>query len=95
MSDLPQRGGSVVGVESDVDFVGGPASAFLSGADGFADFAGGGGAAVVTSPVVLVGDVAFGVVLPRCRMCQTKAVSWIIVVLRDGVRRCVGPAGFH
>ena len=40
-SDLPRRGGSAVGVESDVDFVGGPASAFLSGADGCADFAGG------------------------------------------------------
>ena len=37
------RGGCVVDVESDVDFVGGPASAFLSGADGCADFAGGGG----------------------------------------------------
>ena len=51
--------GSAVRVESDVDFVGGPACVFQSGVDGCADFTGGGGgvAAVVTSPVVLVGDV--------------------------------------
>ena len=62
-SDLPQRRGSAVGVESGVGFVGGLTSAFLSGADGCADFAGG-VAIVVTFPAVLAGDVAVGVALP-------------------------------
>ena len=39
-SDLPQRGESAVSVDTAVSLVGGPASAFLSGADGCADFAG-------------------------------------------------------
>ena len=43
--------------------VGGPASAFLSGADGYADFAGK-VAISVTSPTVLAGDVAVGVASP-------------------------------
>ena len=62
-SDLPQRGESAVSVDSDVRFVGGPASAFLSGADGCADFAGE-VAVVVMSPVVLAGDVTVRVALP-------------------------------
>ena len=61
-SDLPRRGESVVGVESGVGFVGGTASALLSGADGCADFAGE-VAIVVTSPIILAGDVAVGVAL--------------------------------
>ena len=43
-SDLPRREGSAVGVESDVDFVEGPASVFQSGVDGCArTLLGGGG----------------------------------------------------
>ena len=42
-SDLPKRGVSAVSVDSAVRLVGGPASAFLSGTDGCADFLGGGG----------------------------------------------------
>ena len=52
----------MVSVESGVGFVGGTASAFLSGADGCADFAEE-VAIVVTSPTVLAGDVAVGVAL--------------------------------
>ena len=62
-SDLPQWGESAVSVDSAVSFVGGPASAFLSGADGCADFSSE-VAVVVTSPAVLAGDVAVRVVLP-------------------------------
>ena len=61
-SDLPQRAESAVSVDCAVSLVGGPASAFLSGADGCVDFAGE-GAVVVTSPAVLTGDVAVGVTL--------------------------------
>ena len=43
-------------------FVGGPASAFLGGAEGCTDFAGE-VAVVVMSPAILAGDVAFGVAL--------------------------------
>ena len=42
-SDIPWRGGGVIGVDDTINLVGGPATAFLSGADGYADFAGGGG----------------------------------------------------
>ena len=41
--DLPRREGSAVDVESDVDFVRGPASVFQSGVYGCTDFTGGGG----------------------------------------------------
>ena len=62
-NDLPQRGESAVSVDSAVSLVGGLASAFLSGADGCADFAGE-VAVVVTSPAVFAGDVAVGVTSP-------------------------------
>ena len=42
-SDIPRRGGGVIGVDGTINLVGGPATAFLSGADGYADFDGGGG----------------------------------------------------
>ena len=61
--DLPQRGESSVSVDCAVSLVGGPASAFLSGADGCADFAG--EVAVVVTPLaILAGDVAVGVTSP-------------------------------
>ena len=65
-SDLPQRGESVVSVDSAVSLVGGSASAFLSGADGCADFAGGGGGGCHCgdAPAVLAGGVAVGVTSP-------------------------------
>ena len=64
-SDLPRRGGSVVGVESDVDFVVG----------------GGGGAAVVTSPVVLVGDVAVVVALPTVAGVASQPILLRLLLL--------------
>ena len=50
-SDLPQWGESAVSVDSAVRFVGGPASALLSGADGCTDFVGE-VAVAVTSPAI-------------------------------------------
>ena len=45
-----------------------------SAVDEFADFAGGGGATVATSPVVLVGDMAVGVMLPTVAGVASPAV---------------------
>ena len=51
MSGLPLRRGDVVGVDGALSLVGGLATAFLSDADGCADFSGGGGGvAVVVGP---------------------------------------------
>ena len=54
---------SAISVDRVVSLVGGPASAFLSGADGCTDFTGE-VAVVVTSPAFLAGDVAVGVTSP-------------------------------
>ena len=68
-SGLPLRGGGGGGVATRVDcgtfVVGGPASAFLSGAVGDTDFAGDVGAGVA-SLAILAGDVATGLT-GRCR----------------------------
>ena len=42
-SDIPWRGRDVIGVDGTFNLIGGPANAFLSGADGYAECAGGGG----------------------------------------------------
>ena len=73
-SDLPQRGESAVSVDSAVSFVGGSASAFLSDADGCADFAGE-VAVVVTSPAILAGDVAVRMALPAVAGVVTVGVA--------------------
>ena len=62
-SDLPRHGVSAVSVNSVLSLVGGPASAFLHGTNGGADFAGG-VAVVVAPPAVLAGYVAVGVMSP-------------------------------
>ena len=41
-SYIPRRGGGMIRVDGTLNLVGGPATAFLSGADGYADFSGGG-----------------------------------------------------
>ena len=64
-SDIPQRGGGMVGVDGALSLVGRPASAFLSGADGCTDFAGGGGVPLWWRPAaVLAGEVAIRVTSP-------------------------------
>ena len=63
-SDPSRRGESAVNVGSAVGFVGGQVSAFLSGTDGCADFAGE-VAIVVTLPAVLASDVDVEVALLR------------------------------
>ena len=75
--DLPQRGESV---DSAVSFIGGPASAFLSGADGYAYFAGE-VAVVVTSLAVLAGDVAVRVALPAVAGAASPADLAKVVAL--------------
>ena len=79
-SDLPQRGESVVSVDSAVSFVGGPSSAFLSGADGRADFAGE-VAVVVTTPAALAGDVAVRVALPAVAGAAPPADLAVVVTV--------------
>ena len=56
-------GGDAVNVDCGTGVVGGPASAFLSGTDGYVDFVGEVDVGV-TSPAVLAGDVAVGVASP-------------------------------
>ena len=95
-SDLPRRGESAVSVDSAVSFVGGPASAFLSGADGCADFPGE-VAVVVMSPVVLSGDVAVRVALPAiagvaCPADLAELVAVDITSLADAGMVTVGVA---
>ena len=59
-SDIPRRGGGMIGVDGTFNLVGGPATAFLSGAEGYTDFDGG-VAVAVTPPTVLADEVAVGV----------------------------------
>ena len=87
---------AAVGVDSDVGFVGGLASAFLSGADGCADFAGE-VAVVVTSPAVLAGDVAVGVAFPAVAGAASLAdlaevVAVDVISLADVVTPLGDPA---
>ena len=76
-SNLPQRGDCAVSVDSAVSLVGGPASAFLSGADGCVDFAGE-VAIVVISQAVLAGEFGrrAGLCIPS-RKCRTSLVTLI------------------
>ena len=91
-SDLPLRGESAVSVDSAVSFVGGPASTFLSSADGCADFAGE-VAVVVTSPVVLACDVAVRVTLPAVAGAASPAdLAEVVASLADDGMVTVGVA---
>ena len=95
-SNLPQRGDCAVSVDSAVSLVGGPASAFLSGADGCADFAGE-VAIVVLSPAVLAGDVAVGVTSPAVAGAASPAdlaeVVAVDVTLADARAASLADAG--
>ena len=82
-SDLPRQGVSVVSVNSAVNLVGEPASAFLHGTKGCANIAGGGGRGclLVAPPAVLPSDVAVGVTSPAVAGAASPAHLVEVVVV--------------
>ena len=90
-SDVPGQGWDVVGVDGVFNLAGGQATELRTGSDGGADFAGGGGVAVVNaSPAVFADEVTVtvtsltvaGVVAANVHFCSYFGQSW------DGPRRC-------
>ena len=99
MSGLPLRRGDVVGVDGALSLVGGLATAFLSDADGCADFFWGGGVAVVVGPrPFLSGEVAVGVtslaVVGAASPADLAEVDTVEVTsLADARAACLDDAG--